>query len=57
MNFKGAIGSATDVGGVPLDEFNKIDKNTLVNPTISKIVEFTSGIPDNLGYRYNLLFF
>jgi hypothetical protein len=53
MNFKGAIGSATDVGGVPLDEFNKIDKNTLVNPTISKIVEFTSGIPDNLGYRYN----
>jgi hypothetical protein len=53
MNFKGSIASATDVGGVKLEEFNKIDADTLINPTATKIVEFTAGIKDNLGYRYN----
>ena len=53
MNFKGSIDKATDTEGVPLSEFNKIDASTLVNPTATKIVEFTSEIKDNLGYRYN----
>lgn len=53
MNFKGAISSAPDVGGVPLEQFNKIDPDTLVNPTVTKIIEFTSENKENLGYRYN----
>lgn len=33
--------------------YNKIDQNTLSNPTVSKIIEVTSAVPENKGYRYD----
>jgi len=54
MNFKGSIATAPDTHGAPLAEFNKIDKDSLVNPTATKIVEFCKDMgEDNLAYRYN----
>ncbi len=54
MNFKGQIGHTKDKGGVDLSQYNKIDQNTLVNPTATKIIQMTDGMgADNLGYRYN----
>ena len=32
--------------------FNKIDPNTLANPTATKIIEKTNGVDKNYGYRY-----
>jgi hypothetical protein len=54
MNFKGTIGQTKDTGGVNIEQFNKIDQSTLVNPTATKIIQITDEMgTDNLGYRYN----
>jgi len=58
MNFKGQVGNTSEIGGVELAQFNKIDQNTLINPTATRIIELTSsmggeGAAANLGYRYN----
>jgi len=33
--------------------YNKIDPNTLINPSASKIIEITGSIKNNFGYRYD----
>lgn len=33
--------------------YNKIDQNTLVNPTASKIIDVTGSVKNNFGYRYD----
>jgi len=32
--------------------YRKIDPNNLINPTVTEIIEITSAVPDNYGYRY-----
>ena len=55
--------SLVDFRGEPLNEegglgsksqfYNKINPDTLQNPTATKIIEITSNHPNNIGYRYN----
>lgn len=55
--------SLVDFRGEPLHEegglggksqfYNKINPETLQNPTATKIIEITSNHPNNIGYRYN----
>ena len=50
--------SLIDYKGSPMYEhekkyFNKIDPNTLANPTATQIIDLTGKRPNNFGYRYS----
>ena len=53
VNYRGTPLSPEGAGDSKSQYYNKIDQNTLSNPTVSKIIEVTSAVGDNEGYRYD----
>lgn len=50
---KYSLMNAPNLPGGGTSTHNKISKAELENPSVSKIIELTSGYAGNLGYRYN----
>ena len=54
VNFRGTpLAAEGEAGTGKSKHYNKVNLDTLINPTASKIIEITQSYPDNQGYRYN----
>ena len=54
VNFRGTpLASEGDAGQGASKHYNKVNPDTIINPTASKIIEITNSYPENIGYKYN----